>query len=296
MKTFKEYLMKKLPNISKHNKSIFEILGKNNSEIWRCSNLKESSFEEFIKNNNIKEISEELYNAYIDYNFCDGKRSYKHYQNMIYETISKSLSARKLYDKLKEKYNNIFNPNFVNKYEETQFTFNVKTENDLTKFFENEDILHLLNMYNYYVYSRDIVDENTFTITLEPYKSKDVTDYVYEKCNGVVYHVTDKKLYEQIKNTELIPKWKTGNRFRDGRIFFIVSNDIDDVKHSLRSIYNTSEKIINPTYLKIDLKKYKNKLRFRIDPSAIGYRALFTEEPIPSYCIIETYDNVKDIK
>ena len=37
--------------------------------------------------------------------------------------------------------------------------------------------------------------------------------------------------------------------------------------------------------LKIDLNKYKYKLRFRIDSSASGYNAYFTEEPIPDYCI-----------
>ena len=89
---------------------------------------------------------------------------------------------------------------------------------------------------------------------------------------------------------EIKPKWKGqkyNNEYRDGRIFFIGNNNINEIKRQLKSIYITSKKFENktPIILKIDLNKYDKKLRFRIDSSANGYDAYFTEEPIPDYCV-----------
>ena len=72
--------------------------------------------------------------------------------------------------------------------------------------------------------------------------------------------------------------------FRDGRIFFIANNDDKKAQKQLQSLANLKN-IQDPIVLKINLKEYRNKLRFRIDSSAFGFDAYFTEEPIPDFCI-----------
>ena len=57
-----------------------------------------------------------------------------------------------------------------------------------------------------------------------------------------------------------------------------------EIQKQLQSLANLKN-IQDPIVLKINLKEYRNKLRFRIDSSAFGYDAYFTEEPIPDFCI-----------
>ena len=142
---------------------------------------------------------------------------------------------------------------------------------------------------NYYLKERTIIrDENnkeSYYIAIEPYKPKDISNKIYNEFDGIIYHITSKEIYDNnIKNKELKPKWKRNNTYRDGRIFFIANNDNKKVQKQLQSIAHLKN-IQNPIVLKIDLNKYKNKLRFRIDSSAFGYDAYFTEEPIPDFCI-----------
>ena len=66
------------------------------------------------------------------------------------------------------------------------------------------------------------------------------------------------------------------------RIYFFANK-----KHSetlYRTLYNNIDEIC---VLRIDLKKYKNTIRFFRDDSFSDLRAIFTYEPIPPYCISE---------
>lgn len=150
----------------------------------------------------------------------------------------------------------------------------------------------LIHLYNYYI--KTIIDNDS--ITLEPYKPEEITNTIYKDLHGILYHITTKEKYVNgIKYKELAPKWKgkwdkLANKpydiWRDGRIFFIGNNDEKKVQQQLKSIRNTHNQYDKKEWivLKIDLNKY-NKLRFRIDSSAFGYDAYFTEEPIPDFCI-----------
>ena len=158
----------------------------------------------------------------------------------------------------------------------------------------NEDDGRSYSFYQYKLYE-SIDDSKEYT--------KDITNLIYNKYNGVVYHITDINTYiDNIKYKELKPKGKYNDEYRDRRIFVIADRNEKVIQRQLRSIFNTSIKIKHPIVLKIDLNKYKNRLRFRIDSSAFGYNAYFTEEPIPDYCItcldLETWVNIdkKNIK
>ena len=288
MKHLKDYI--KLPKITYNTNKYYNDLILNDNYI-------ESSFDNFMSINNITEADKNLYRYYINENFSEAKgRYYGIYRERLYESIVNSYPASDLMKKIYDLSDNIniTNIQYVNKEKVTQFSFEVDKEDDLDNIFTDK-IINLLHIYNYYLKLRTIeTDENGnehYKIVIEPYKPKDITSTVYNNLHGILYHITLLKTYKtKIKYKEIIPKWKGlkyKDEYRDGRIFFIGNNDEKTVQKQLQSIKSTSNlmKDDDVIVLKIDLNKYKYKLRFRIDSSASGYNAYFTEEPIPDYCI-----------
>ena len=258
-----------------------------------------NDFNEFIKENHILTIDENTYYFFLDsiygnhlYKYIDNPYTYLDYQKSVYifENILHSYSSRNLYNKLQDIFGkDIIKVDFVNpKKEITQFKIFIKDSLTLYNILNDDKFWSTLRLYNYY--DKIINDtENEVSIILEPYKPQDITNKIYDEFNGIIYHVTSKEIYlDHIKNKAIIPKWKMPNNhskiFRDGRIFFIANNDDKKAQKQLQSLANLKN-IQDPIVLKINLKEYRNKLRFRIDSSAFGYDAYFTEEPIPDFCI-----------
>ena len=250
-----------------------------------------SSFDKFLKLNNITNVTSNIYKLYIQENFNNNyRRYYKKYQEHLYESILYSYSASDLMKKIYELSPNIHidNIQYVNNEDITEFSFTVAKKDDLNNIFTDK-IISLLHLYNYYLKERTIIkNENnieSYHIVIEPYKPKDITNQIYNKFDGIIYHITSAKLYQtHIKNKELKPKWQRNDTYRDGRIFFIANNDEKKVQSQLKSI-SYLKHISDPIVLKINLNDYRNKIRFRIDSSADGFNAYFTEEPIPDFCI-----------
>ena len=269
------------------------------NELILSKYVDESSFEDFINKNNITEITEDTYRFYLDNNFndyehCDtfNGRWYSAYQSKLNETLLHSYDAKELVNKITKLYN-IEKVYYVNpKQDITQFTVYLSKE-DYEDAFTNVEFHSIYNMYNYYWKT---ANDSKCYIIFEPYKSKEVTDYIYNECNGIIYTITGAEIYNKINNSKELTKHilkpnkiSRDNLYRDGRIFFICSKDKPKVLSQLQQIGRLKE-IKFPVILKIDLNKYRHKLIFRKDSSANGYDAYFTEEPIPSYCI-SVYDN-----
>lgn len=264
-----------------------------NKDLILSEHVFESSFEQFIKDNNISEITNDTYRFYLDNNFNDPVhldtftgRWYSVYQDKLYESLLYSYDKDKLIKEI-NKICKIKNIKYINtKRKITQFTIfiDIKDLNDKNI----NKILELLHLYNYYWKTADYQEGS---ITLEPYKPEEAQKYIYDDCKGIIYTVTSAKVYNKIYNSKEITKHilkpheiNTKEQYRNGRIFFIAHTEINNVKTQIRQIINTSQ-IKYPILLKVDLNEYRHKLRFRIDSSSQGYNAYFTEEPIPSYCI-----------
>ena len=246
-------------------------------------------FDEFVKENKIENPDMDTYKKFLEvfdydkYKY-DNEFSYNKYQESLYifERLGKSWSAKKLADEIKNIYP-VSKIDFLNNKESTQFSLYMDNPDD---FLKNEKVMILLRLYNYYI--RKISDDK---VTFEPYKPEDVTDMIYNDCGGIIYHVTTEEKWKKIKDTELVPKYKhVYGEFRDARIFFIANKDEKESLRQLRSISNTNPILRKSrVFIKVNLNKYKNRLRFRIDPSAYGYNAYFTEEPVPGFCMEEIY-------
>lgn len=295
-----------LPQERKHS-DFRSIYGKThyvgNKEVILTEYAWQNSFENFLKDNNITEITEDTYRFYLDQNFKDGEyeisftptsRWYSSYQNHLYESINRSYDTLDFVEEISKiaKYDKVeyvkkVKPKSDNHINLTQFSIYFSEENIKKLDDEWEKLLSLMHRYNYYCKGANL---NKGILIFEPYKPKEETNYIYNECKGIVYHVTSKDVYNKIINAKEItkrilkPHKITDTEFRDGRLFFIANPNEKEVKFNLRSIANTG-KIKDPVFLKIDLNKYRFKLIFRIDSSAFGYKAYFTEEPIPSYCL-----------
>ena len=302
MKNIKEYLSRitKQNYTEKYHSYIKEDYVGNNEVIYQLDDgTILNDFEDFIKENHISNIDKNTYYFFLDsiygnhlYKYVDNPYTYSDYQRGVYmfENILHSYSSRNLYSKLLDIFGEyIIDVDFVNpKNEITQFKLIIKNSSILYKILNDDRFWSTLRLYNYY--DKIINDtENEVSIILEPYKPQDITDKIYNEFDGIIYHVTSQEIYiNNIKNKAIKPKWKIPNEyskiFRDGRIFFIANNDENKIQNQLKSIANLKN-IPDPIVLKVNLKEYRNKLRFRIDSSAFGYDAYFTEEPIPDFCI-----------
>lgn len=302
MKDIKEYLSRitKQNYTEKDHSYIKEDYVGNNEVICQLDNgTILNDFDEFIKENHISNIDKNTYYFFLDsiydnhlYKYIDNPYTYSDYQKGVYmfENILHSYSAKNLYSKLLDIFGeDIIDVNFVNpKKEITQFKIIIKDSSILYKILNDDRFWSTLRLYNYY--DKIINDtENEVSIILDPYKPQDITNKIYNEFDGIIYHVTSQEIYiNNIKDKAIKPKWKIPNEyskiFRDGRIFFITNNDENKIQNQLKSIANLKN-IPDPIVLKVNLKEYRNKLRFRIDSSAFSYDAYFTEEPIPDFCI-----------
>ena len=305
----KDNKLPRITNNSFYNSFYVRKQSKENTPITQLNNGHIlDDFYEFLNYNNITNITEDTYSFYFNsvfnhmyyYMLEDSFYTYNKYQNYIYsfETLNQSWDSHVLVDKL-DKLVSIKDVRYVNpKRKTTQFQVSYNSYNDIDKLLNDKKFWSLIHLYNYYI--KTIIDD-TNSIILEPYKPKDITNKIYDDLYGILYHITQKINYKSgIKYKELAPKWKgewdkLANKpydiWRDGRIFFIGNNNDREIQKQLKSIRNTADKNHTKEWvvLKIDLNKYKNicgnKIRFRIDSSALGYNSYFTEEPIPDFCI-----------
>jgi len=265
-------------------KSLKDYVKRSYNQYPITKNICDQTYEDFIDFLGINEedIDDDLYRLYEEYNYknIDGSfmRSYIGYQNYLYESLFGSYNSEDLFSKICKIYkNDIIEAQFLNVHEEDIKSIIVKFKND--KIIDENKFKELLNFYNYYIIK---IENNEYLI--DPYKPKEFSDYIYNECNGIIYHVTNKDVYNKIKKYGLKPKNITkGNEKRPYRLFFICTSNKDELKHQIRQIKSTTG---NNVVLKIDLNEYKNKLKFFKDTTATtGYDAYFTCEPIPPYCI-----------
>ena len=150
-----------------------------------------------------------------------------------------------------------------------------------------------------------------YTLILEPFKPTNKTNYIYNECNGIVYHITFEKYYNSIiKKGGIKPKRlnkcdinneNVGHLlYRPSRVYVIA--DSNHVKQSIIRICNQTAHMDGhkdagrQIILKIDLNKYyidhKFKLNFYADPTnPKNSSTFFTYEFIPKKYINEAQLN-----
>lgn len=144
-------------------------------------------------------------------------------------------------------------------------------------------------------------DTDDYDVYLEPNITNEVTDYVYDDCDGVVYHVTYKSNVESILRTGLRPTGCTSKeeqdaikkmrsptyRFFSKRNYMFCIDNKDKLMEEVKKICTAKNMSLKDcTLLKIDLNKISkryidNKISFYQDASNSNKSHIYTLTYIP---------------
>lgn len=211
------------------------------------------------------------------------------YWNNIFETLIKYHDVEKLITRLKTYFGEdwidveIYNTAkenaksftiFVKKTDKT-WKINNYCKAILYKNIENstlpQELIDLMNFFNYYFskVTSNIVNKR-LEIFCEPKYSDKVNDLVYDKYNGVLYHVTHKDNVERILKRGLQLKGnKNLYRYIEPRInlFLAKDNDIISIANDIANQkgYNKNDYAILKINLNYDSKNIYNSSSYSID-------------------------------
>lgn len=180
------------------------------------------------------------------------------------ESLIKSYDTNKLISIIYKKYNDIeYNYN-KSKSKEYLFTIYFNNEKDYKNFFVDIYIQRQLDFFGYYI--TEYNDKEKF-ITFEPNFGTKCTDFVYNKCNGLVFHITTEEKYNlYIKNTGLKPfEGKKYRKFTE-RVFLSCGESKSEIIENINYLKKQLN-IVNPVILMIDLKEHHYNVDFYYDPS-----------------------------
>lgn len=219
------------------------------------------------------------------------------YWDNIYETLITSHDSNKLISVLKEYFDDNFaDYNVINNYVKSTtksfeiylykcniaLTIQEYTKRKLYKKFEDKtlpkELSDIMNFYNYYFscvrpiyYDDENKNVKYYVILCEPKYSDKVTDVVYNKYNGILYHVTLKENVDRILKRGLQVKGdKNDYRYIEPRISFFLSDE-EDVERMARLIaLQKRYKEGSYAILKIDLN-YGEKNKFNNSSYSIDF-------------------------
>ena len=96
----------------------------------------------------------------------------------------------------------------------------------IERILKSEELNNILDFYGYYVTNHRFVNikgEDVYFIGIEPEYSENVNNFVYGKCFGQLYHITDSANYDSIMSSGLRMRNGNGSTYRNfpKRIYFI---------------------------------------------------------------------------
>lgn len=197
--------------------------------------------------------------------------------DFIKENLLSAFDANKAIDEL----NKVSFIKKCSKKTETKYT-TILIEIDYTNY--KQDIFEQkLNILNYFVTNYNL-SNNILTVSIKPRITECVTEYIYNECDGIIYHLTTKEKWKKIQHDNgLVPK-NVNYEFRPKQTFLFVkkpnfeSNSLKDLSKNLSRFSNPKDIL-----LEIDLSKLDVKLNFYIDPAFTSNNILsvYTRNFIP---------------
>lgn len=138
------------------------------------------------------------------------------------------------------------------------------------EFLKNQQFSDILNVFRWYPRNigwdleRDDDGRGDITtiysyITLEPDSQKKCTDFVYNDCNGFIFHVTHGKYLSNILNSGLRIKGQDGiknNLIYPPRLYFLCGRNADEIWFNVSTVIEQyGDGLEKPALLMIDLNK-----------------------------------------
>jgi len=276
------------------------LLNTENKQDIRMFAIPERTFDRYLEVHNIddNDIDEHTFEKYLLESCFQSEYDYERFQNYqrniyINETIGESWNYTRLIDKIKDKFD-IYDLR-TDKYwiEHNNVTaFSFYCDKDIRN---DNELMHTLDLFNYYIMK---VEENNgeWFFKINPRKPKEVTNKIYNENCGILYHICTNEQYQKAKIKGLNPRnIKTDNEYRPYRRYFVSNKNTDECYKSLLMLKSFMQKEYdNVVVIKIDLNKFKHKLKFYPNTTGQGFSAYFTLDYIPAKCITEI--DLNDLK
>lgn len=165
------------------------------------------------------------------------------------------------------------------------------------EFFEhNTNFKNLLDFYGYFLsyIGQDQSNSEIYILYIEPKFSENCNDFVYETCNGIVYHITQKRNVPKIRKSGLrirngdITKYGNLQSYRNfpKRIYLCGSskfNDFDMLKTIADEVIPGGYE--NSAILKINVSR--SSMNFYKDSAMNNPNCFFTYQNIPPSMIVQ---------
>lgn len=217
----------------------------------------------------------------------------KNLNQKINESLIKSYDTNKLINKIYKRYNNTKFSLYPSKSNESLFLIEFENKEDYEKFLIDIYIQKQLDFFGYYITEK--IDKDKL-IAIEPNFGTKCTDFVYNKCNGLIFHITSKEKYNVfIKETGLKPfKGKIYRKFTE-RVFFTCGETKEEIIENIEFLKNQLNQS-NIIILMIDLKKHKYNIDFYYDPTEDDWHNFIYCNAWFPITYIDVIKNINDIK
>lgn len=264
-------------------------------EFVKQQNYKDNlTFEKYISDNNLiitKNNKEDLWFDYESFKYENNSVyskyvGYTEYQNYIYDFLYEDIKQfkKEVENNWKDKFVNFLRRQKKSLIEsvwmnDRKYTLKLK----FRKPFDISEIEKLCDQFNVFVsnYKEELLYVVVF---IEENDMPDVTKYVYQKTNGILYHITTKENTENILKYGLEPRSEKKKSWHPERIYFVDFNSSQKQIETLKKeLYNDLNNLV---ILKIDLNKQPQyRIKFFEDPQCDICDDYYTCESIPVTCI-----------
>ena len=252
---------------------------------------------DIIRRNYINDI-QEYFNGDIPEYLYDKLNS----EDYIYDYVLENLKSHdtnqlqdKILDKFSSKYSDIIFQNLTNQKEKYDVKgFVLYSSSNLDNIYNDEDFKNLISFYGYY-----ITNKTANHLVIVPTYPENVSDFVYKKNKGILYHFTARKNADEILNKGLRIK---NTKYRDyPKRIYLYSCGYKQIK-DIPNINTFINKVTDPfdrkrygvSIFKIDLNKVNGiNIEFYTDEIMDENEAVFTYNNIPKECITKVNFNLK---
>ena len=185
------------------------------------------------------------------------------------ESLIKSYDSNILIEKIKRKYKNKIKDVHIQKSKSSIESFSILYDNKFDKEIAYDESLYkLLNLFGYYITEYKYINSTKENILrFEPIFGTKCNNLVYNKCNGIIFHVTKIHFIKNIRKKGLIPFENSNYRNFTERTFFSCGENNKEIIKNIKDIIDQISDQTSYIILKIDLNKYKYNVDFYFDPS-----------------------------
>lgn len=270
-------------------------------------------YKQISKNNILEKISynnyqnnNSLYNTYINrkYGFTETQANYYSY---IFEGLIYTWSYNNFMHIFNNKFKTIeyilepLKNNYVNNINPLLQLLLYKADYDNFK----NNIFNFIQLAGYFISKTEkLTQENTevYLLIIEPKYIVNASEFIYEQCNGILYHLCPLKIYKKIISQGLITKSHNKISNHPDRVYMFRSDRLNpdndmQLKQQINSLfknndntYRVNDNLLNNNHkldialLKIDLKQY-SKLKYILFYDPNHRDAVFSNESISPNCI-----------